>query len=94
MAQERRNKNRGFHMPPVMNKALDVLTAVALTAGVFFVIVVANNFLLGRGSYSSGFNVWYALILRSDILGTMVLTAVVTMLYVWFWKGSGGRPRL
>jgi len=81
-------------MPPAMRKALDVLTAIGLTAAVFFVIVVANTFLMARGSYnySQGFNLWYNFILRPDILGTIVLTALVTMGYV-FWKGSG-RPRL
>jgi uncharacterized membrane protein len=80
-------------MPPAMRKAVDVLIAVGLTAAVFFVIVVANSFLTGRVSYAAGFNLWYALILRPDILGTVVLTAVVTFAYVWFGKGSG-RPRL
>ncbi|HEY1244236.1 MAG TPA: hypothetical protein VGF29_05325 [Hyphomicrobiaceae bacterium] len=81
-------------MPPAMRRAIDIATAVGLTAAVFFVIVVANAFLMSRGSYAYGFNLWYAFILRPDILGTMILTAAVTMLYVWFGKGSGGRPRL
>lgn len=81
-------------MPPAMSKAVDVLIVIGLTAAVFFVIVVANSFLMARGSYSTGFNLWYAFILRPDILGTMVLTAVVTMAYIWFGKSSGGRPRL
>jgi len=76
-----------------MRKAIDVLTADGLTAAGFLVIVVANAFLMARGSYATGFNLWYTFILRPDILGTMILTAVVTMLYVWFGKGSG-RPRL
>jgi hypothetical protein len=76
-----------------MRKAVDVATAVGLTAAVFFVIVVANAFLMTRGSYSHGFNLWYSFILRPDILGTMVLTATVTFAYIWFGKG-GGRPRL
>jgi hypothetical protein len=80
-------------MPPMMRKAIDVLTAIGLTAAVFFVIVVANSFLMARGNYSHGFNLWYAFILRPDILGTMVLTALVTMAYV-IWKQTGGRPRL
>jgi hypothetical protein len=79
-------------MSPAMRKAIDVLTAIGLTAGVFFVIVVANSFLMARGSYVAGFNLWYSFILRPDILGTIVLTALVTMTYV-FWKQSG-RPRL
>ena len=80
-------------MPPaLMRKALDALTAVGLTAAVFFVIVVANSFLMSRGNYGRGFNLWYAFILRPDILGTIVLTALVSMAYV-SWK-DGGRPRL
>jgi hypothetical protein len=79
-------------MSPAMRKVADVLTAIGLTAAVFFVIVVANSFLMARGSYSHGFNLWYSFILRPDILGTMVLTALVTMAYM-FWK-QGGRPRL
>ena len=80
-------------MPPAMRKAIDVLTAIGLTGAVFFVIVVANAFLMGRGNYSHGFNLWYHFILRPDILGTIVLTALVSNAYV-FWKQGGGRPRL
>jgi hypothetical protein len=47
---------------------------------------------MSRGNYSHGFNLWYAFILRPDILGTIVLTAAVTMAYV-FWKQTG-RQRL
>jgi len=79
-------------MSPAMRKVVDVLTAIGLTAAVFFVIVVANSFLMARGSYSHGFNLWYSFILRPDILGTIVLTALETMAYV-FWK-QGGRPRI
>ena len=95
MALEAEKQEPGVHMPPSMRKALDVLTAVGLTAGVFLVIVVANSFLMSQGNYSRGFSLWYAFVLRADILGTMVLTAAVTFAYVWFVKdGSGGRPRL
>jgi len=79
-------------MPPAMRKGLDVLTTVGLTAAVFFVILVANAFLTARGNYSHGFNIWFNFVLRPDILGTVVLTAVVANAYV-LWK-QGGRPRL
>jgi hypothetical protein len=79
-------------MPPAMRKGVEVLIAIGLTAAVFFVIVVANSFLMSRGNYAHGFNLWYSFILRPDILGTMVLTALVTTAYT-FWKQSG-RPRL
>jgi uncharacterized membrane protein YhaH (DUF805 family) len=93
MALEAGEQKSGVHMPPAMRKAVDVAIAVGLTAAVFFVIVVANAFLMARGSYAAGLSIWYAFVLRPDILGTMVLTAVVTFAYVWFGKGSG-RPRL
>jgi hypothetical protein len=80
-------------MPPMMRKALDVVIAIALTAAAVFVIVVANSFLMARGSSWQGFNLWYSFIGRPDIFGTMVLTALVTMAYV-FWQQGGGRPRL
>jgi Ni,Fe-hydrogenase I cytochrome b subunit len=79
-------------MTPTMRKAIDVLTAIALTAAAFFIIVVANSFLMARGGYGQGITIWYAFIRRPDILGTMVLTALVTMAYL-FWK-QNGRPRL
>lgn len=79
-------------MSPVVRKALDVAVATALTAAVVFLIVVSNNFLVARGSPAYGFNLWYAFIGRPDILGTMVLTALVTILYL-MWQ-QGGRPRV
>lgn len=79
-------------MPPVMRKVFDVLIAIALTAAVAFLIVVSNSFLMSRGNYLQGFNLWYAFIRRPDILGTIVLTALVTIGYV-FWQ-QDRRPRL
>jgi len=79
-------------MPPAMRKAIDVLTAIGLTAAVFFVIVVANSFLMSRGNYSHGFNLWYGFIMRPDILGTIPLTALVTTAYVFWTKARP--PRL
>jgi hypothetical protein len=77
-------------MSPVVRKTLDVAVATALTAAVVFIIVVSNNFLVARGSPAYGFNLWYAFIGRPDILGTMVLTAAVTLLYL-LWQ-QGRRP--
>ena len=79
-------------MSPLLRKLTDVLIAVALTAAVVFVIVVANHFLMARGSSLMGFKMWLGFIGRPDILGTMVLTALVSAAYS-LWQ-QGGRPRL
>jgi hypothetical protein len=71
---------------------MDVAIAIGLTATVVFVIVVANSFLMSRGGSAQGIKLWYAFIGRPDILGTMVLTALVTMAYV-FWQQTR-RPRM
>jgi uncharacterized membrane protein len=78
-------------MPPVMQRAIDVVAAIALTAAVVFLIVTINAFLMSHGGSFSGFRLWYGFIGRPDILGTMVLTALVTFFYiVWAQRR---RPR-
>ncbi len=78
-------------MPPLTKKLTDVAIAVGLTMGVVFIIVVANSFLTARGGYWQGVNLWLALVQRPDILGTIVLTALVTTGY-FVWQ-QGGRSR-
>jgi hypothetical protein len=75
----------------MMRKGLDVLIATGLTAAAVFVIIVSNSLLMARGSSWHGFNLWYAFIARPDILGTMILTALVTVAY-YIWT-QGRRPR-
>ena len=77
-------------MPPLMHRVLDVAIAAALTAAVVFVIVTVNSFLMPRGGALPGFRLWYSFISRPDILGTMLLTALVTIGYV-MWQ-QGRRP--
>lgn len=72
-------------MPPLTRKLTDVAIAVALTLTVVFVIVVTNSLLTSRGSYWVGVNLWLSLIQRPDILGTMIVTALVTTAYT-LWQ--------
>jgi hypothetical protein len=78
-------------MSPLMRKGLDVVIAIGLTAAAVFVIVVSNSFLMARGSSWQGLRLWYAFVLRPDILGMVVLTALVTVAY-FTWQ-QGRRPR-
>lgn len=79
-------------MSPLLRKLIDVLIAIALTIAVVFVIVVSNGFLMGRGNSLVGFKMWLTFIARPDILGTMVLTALVSAAYS-LWQ-HGRRPRI
>lgn len=79
-------------MSPLLRKLIDVLIAIALTVVVVFVIVVSNSLLMARGNSLAGFKMWLTFIARPDILGTMVLTALVCAAY-GLWQ-QGRRPRI
>ena len=85
-------------VPRLIKRALQVAIAVALTASVFLVMIVGNGTLVGRGaSIQVGINAWLAFIKRPEILSTMVLTAIVTVLLVHWQRNqerrSGGSNR-
>jgi hypothetical protein len=73
-------------VPRVFKRVIQVSLAVVLTAAVILFVVVSNGMLVGRaGSLQAGLNVWIAFIKRTDILATIVVTAVVTLLLV-YWQ--------
>jgi len=89
---------RRFTIPRLLKRMLQVAIAVALTAAVFLVVIVGNGLILGRqASLQVGFNAWLAFMKRPDILATMVLTAIVTVLFVYWQRdqerkgGGSGR---
>jgi hypothetical protein len=69
-------------MSPLMQRALDVAIATALTAAVVFVVIAVNSLLIPRGGMLVGFRAWYTFITRPEIYSTMILTALVTIAYV------------
>ena len=78
-----------FSVPRFAKRGLQVLTAVGLTALVAFLIIMANSLLLGRG-VTPGFDIWYGFIRRPEIIGSMILTAAVTIAYLFWEKNSNG----
>ena len=83
---------------PVVLSPSFLLAAVVLTAAVFLVVIVGNGFLVGRQtSLQAGVNAWLAFVKRPDILATMILTAVVTVMFVYWQRkqerrgGGSGR---
>ena len=72
-------------MPKVMKKSLQVVIAALLTAGVVLFVMMVNGFLVGRGGSMGGLDVWLSFIGRSDIIGTIILTALVTIAFM-YWQ--------
>jgi hypothetical protein len=83
---------RKLSVPRLFKRLLQVAIAVALTAGVFFVVIVGSGYLIGRGtSFKAGIEAWVAFIKRPDTITTMVLTAVVTVLFVYWQRNQERR---
>lgn len=72
-------------VPRLVKRVLQIAAACALTAAVSLVMVVGSGMLLARGSSSRGLQVWYSLINKPDIQGAVLLTAIVTVLFV-YWQ--------
>ena len=73
-------------VPRVLKRVLQVTLATALTAAVMLVVMLGNGLLTGRGaSLQGGINTWLAFVKRPDIYTTILLTAVVTVLFV-YWQ--------
>ena len=77
---------KSLTVPRLLKRILQIASAVGLTAAVFLVVIVGNGFLVGRQtSLQAGVNTWLAFVKRPDILATMILTAVVTVMFV-YWQ--------
>ena len=68
-----------YSVPRLTKRAAQVLVAVALTSLASLVILSLNDVLTTHAGWRAGFDLWWSFIRRSDILGTIVLTAVVTI---------------
>jgi hypothetical protein len=78
-------------MPRVMKRTLHVAIAAALTAGTVLFVMMVNGFLVGRGGSLGGVDVWLAFIKRSDIIGTIILTALVTTAFLYWQRDKERR---
>ena len=72
-----------YSVPRLTKRAFQVLVAVALTALAALIILSLNDVLTTHSGWRQGFDLWLAFIRRSDILGTIVLTAVITVASVY-----------
>ena len=73
-------------VPRALKRVLQVGLAAGLTAAVMLIVMLGNGLLTGRGaSLQGGITTWLAFIKRPDIYTTILLTAVVTVLFV-YWQ--------
>lgn len=73
-------------VPRIVKRSLQVAVSVLLTAVLVLAIVVSNGFLTTRGRLLQGWDAWLGFINRPDILSTMILTSVVTVLFVYWHR--------
>ncbi len=71
--------NKKLSVPRPLKRSLQILAAVGLTAGVALAILIGNGLLVPRGRLLQGWDTWVTFINRTDILATMVLTALLTV---------------
>lgn len=85
-------------VPRLLKRALQIAATVTLTASILLVVIVGNGFLVGKApSFRTGLNVWLAFIQRPEILSTMILTAIVAVLFLYWQRNQerkvGGSSR-
>jgi hypothetical protein len=79
-------------VPRLMKRAIQVAGSVAITAGVALVLMLSSGLLQAKGTSYQAWGVWVAFINRPDIQATMVLTALVTVLFV-YWQRDQERGK-
>jgi hypothetical protein len=77
----------------VLKRALQVAAAVALTAAAAFALVLGNGMLTAKAGTARALSIWLGFIERPDILATMVLTAAVTVLFVYWQRDQERKGR-
>jgi hypothetical protein len=74
-------------IPRSLKRLVQIALGVALSSAVFLAMIVGNGMLVGRGpSFRAGWNAWLAFIKRPDILGTMLITSIVTVLVIYWMR--------
>lgn len=78
---------RKMIVPRLFKRTVQTAIAVALTTLVILAVMVANGLFAGRGaSLQGGINIWLSFIKRPDIYTTMILTALVSITFVYWHR--------
>ena len=77
-------------VPKPVKRSIQVALAVGLTALVALALMMGSGLLQAKGTSTQVLSVWLAFINRPDIQATMVLTAIVSVLFV-YWQRDNER---
>ena len=72
-------------VPRIVKRLIQITAAVALTSLVVLLVMLGNGLLLARGTFVQGYQLWLSFMKRPDIQTVMVLTAAVSVLFV-YWQ--------
>ncbi len=78
-------------MPRMTKRVVEVGVITGLAGLAALLILGLNNVLTARSGFTGGFDMWMQFIRRSDILGTMILTAIVAVAYVNWQRDTNGK---
>ena len=79
-------------VPRIVKRLVQITAAVALTSLVVFLVMLGNGLLQARGTLLQSYQLWLGFMKRPDIQTVMVLTAVVSVLFV-YWQRDRERER-
>ncbi len=83
---------RKVAVPRLLKRLLQISIAVCLSGAVLFVIIVANGMLAGRqASLQTGVGMWLTFIKKPEIQLTAVITAIVTVLFIYWQRNQERR---
>ena len=79
-------------VPRVLKRVLQIGLATVVTMAVMLVVMAGNGLLTARGaSLQSAMNTWLAFVKRPDIYSTIILTAAVSVLLVYWQRDKERR---
>jgi hypothetical protein len=72
-------------VPRVVKRTLQISFSVLLTAVVALMVVVGDGMLIAHGTALQGLTAWLAFIKKPDIQATALLTAIISVLFI-YWQ--------
>ena len=79
---------KSFSVPKLTKRLIEIAASCVVTAAAILAILTINNLLIGKNGWARGYDIWSQFIARSDILGTIILTATVTVAFVYWFRAK------